>query len=527
MCMLQNGRGPVEPINARSMLDAAATAAMTATADRPPVERRRRLTPAAIAVSNQKVGRAYSPIVIAGVVRVIDFAMLSAIGIALYFGYVVPLSRLLLGISRGDLRRGRNGRDLLPGRRYLPGAAIPRPSSPDDPDGFILGVRIPAVHRRILHRQARQRNFAALAHGVFLQSALRRWSTERLFLRSLVRSWARQGRLDRRTIIVGADENGEQLVQALKTQDDSDIKVLGVFDDRNDDRALDTCAGSPKLGKVDDIVEFARRTRIDLVLFALPISAETRILEMLKKLWVLPVDIRLSAHTNKLRFRPRSYSYLGEVPTLDVFEAPITDWDLVMKWLFDHVVGFVILVLALPVMGLVALAVKLDSPGPVLFRQKRFGFNNERIDVFKFRSMYHHQADPTASKVVTKNDPRVTRVGRFIRKTSLDELPQLFNVVFKSNLSLVGPRPHAVQGKLQNRLFDEAVDGYFARHRVKPGITGWAQINGWRGEIDTDEKIQKRVEFDLYYIENWSVLFDLYILLKTPLALLTKNENAY
>ena len=115
--------------------------------------------------------------------------------------------------------------------------------------------------------------------------------------------------------------------------------MLGVFDDRNDSRALDTCAGSPKLGKVDDIVEFARRTRVDLVLFALPISAETRILEMLKKLWVLPVDIRLSAHTNKLRFRPRSYSYLGKVPTLDVFEAPITDWDLVMKWLFDHVVG--------------------------------------------------------------------------------------------------------------------------------------------------------------------------------------------
>jgi Undecaprenyl-phosphate glucose phosphotransferase len=350
---------------------------------------------------------------------------------------------------------------------------------------------------------------------------------ERLGLRALVRSWARQGRLDRRTVIVGADQSGEELVGALREQDDSDICVLGVFDDRNDDRAFDTCAGSPKLGKVDDILEFARRTRVDLVLFALPISAEARILEMLKKLWVLPVDIRLSAHTNKLRFRPRSYSYLGKVPTLDMFEAPITDWDLVMKWLFDHIAGGIALLFALPVMALVALAIKLDSPGPVLFRQKRFGFNNERIDVFKFRSLYHHQADPTASKVVTKDDPRVTRVGRFIRKTSLDELPQLFNVVFKSNLSLVGPRPHAVQGKLQSRLFDEAVDGYFARHRVKPGITGWAQINGWRGEIDNEEKIQKRVEFDLYYIENWSVLFDAYILLKTPIALMTKSENAY
>src|SRR4029078_1861678 len=148
-------------------------------------------------------------------------------------------------------------------------------------------------------------------------------------------------------------------------------------------------------------------------------------LGMLKDLWVLPVAIRLSAHTNKLRFRPRAYSYLGDVPTLDVFEAPITDWDLVMKWLFDHFVGAIVLLLASPVMALVALAVKLDSPGPVLFRQKRFGFNNERIDVFKFRSLYHDQADPLASRVVTKNDSRVTRVGRFIRQNSLYELRQL------------------------------------------------------------------------------------------------------
>src|SRR3954463_6344573 len=161
---------------------------------------------------------------------------------------------------------------------------------------------------------------------------------------------------------------------------------------------------------------------------------------MLQKLRVLPVNIRLSTPTNTLRCRPRSYSYLGKVPTLDVFEAPITDWDLVMKWLFDRAVGFLILILAAPVMALVALAIKLDSPGPVLFRQKRFGFNNERIDVFKFRSLYHHQADPLPAKGVTKNNTRGARVGRFIRKSSLDELPQLFNVVFQRNLSLVGPR---------------------------------------------------------------------------------------
>jgi len=516
----------VEPINARLMLDAAATAAATATIDRPPLERRRRLTQAALAAVSQKVRPAYSPIVIAGVVRVVDFVLLSLVGVILYFGYVVPRSGLhweyilaILAVNaatvicfqaadiyqvqvfRGELRQL---------TRMISSWA------------FVFLLFIGASFFAKLGSEISRFWLAA-----FFFVGLAALIAERVFLRTLVRNWARQGRLDRRTVIVGSDLSGEQLVEALKTQPDSDIDVLGVFDDRNDGRALDTCAGSPKLGKIDDIVEFARRTRVDLVLFALPISAETRILEMLKKLWVLPVDIRLSAHTNKLRFRPRSYSYLGKVPTLHVFEAPITDWDLVMKWLFDHVVGALILVSALPLMAMVAIAIALDSPGPILFRQKRFGFNNERIDVFKFRSLYHHQSDPTASKVVTRDDPRVTRIGRLIRKTSLDELPQLFNVVFKSNLSLVGPRPHAVLGKLQARLFDEAVDGYFARHRVKPGITGWAQINGWRGEIDNEEKIQKRVEFDLYYIENWSVLFDLYILAKTPMALMTKNENAY
>jgi exopolysaccharide biosynthesis polyprenyl glycosylphosphotransferase len=247
---------------------------------------------------------------------------------------------------------------------------------------------------------------------------------------------------------------------------------------------------------------------------------------MLKKLWVLPVDIRLSAHSNKLRFRPRSYSYLGNVPVLDVFDRPIADWDVVMKWLFDKIVGGLLLLGAAPLMMLVAFAVKLDSRGPFFFKQKRYGFNNELIEVYKFRSMYTEQTDVTASKLVTKDDPRVTRVGRFIRKTSLDELPQLLNVVIKGNLSLVGPRPHAVHAKAADRLYDDAVDGYFARHRVKPGITGWAQINGWRGETDTEEKIQRRVEHDLYYIENWSVLFDLYILARTPSAL-AKTDNAY
>jgi exopolysaccharide biosynthesis polyprenyl glycosylphosphotransferase len=230
---------------------------------------------------------------------------------------------------------------------------------------------------------------------------------------------------------------------------------------------------------------------------------------------------------SKLRFRPRSYSYFGAVPVLDVFDRPIADWDIVVKWAFDKVVGTLALILLSPVMLATAIAIKLDSKGPVLFRQKRYGFNNEQIEVFKFRSLYHEMTDHTAAKQVTKGDPRVTRVGRFIRKTSIDELPQLLNVVFKGNLSLVGPRPHAIHATASNRAYEQVVDGYFARHKVKPGITGWAQIHGWRGETDTEDKIQRRVEHDLYYIENWSVLLDLYILIKTPFSLMTKNENAY
>jgi Undecaprenyl-phosphate glucose phosphotransferase len=262
-----------------------------------------------------------------------------------------------------------------------------------------------------------------------------------------------------------------------------------------------------------------------MLIVALPLTAESRVLQLLKKLWVLPVDIRISALNSKLRFTPRSYSYIGPVPLLDLFDRPIAGWDSVLKRVFDVVIASIALILLSPVLLATAVAIRLDSPGPIFFRQKRYGFNNEVIDVFKFRSMYHHLSDPNAKVVVTKGDPRVTRVGRFIRRSSIDELPQLVNVL-RGELSLVGPRPHAVNAHTENRLWDEVVEGYFARHKVKPGVTGWAQINGWRGEVDTPEKIHRRVEYDLDYIERWSVPFDFYILVMTPFCLIN-NENAY
>jgi exopolysaccharide biosynthesis polyprenyl glycosylphosphotransferase len=209
----------------------------------------------------------------------------------------------------------------------------------------------------------------------------------------------------------------------------------------------------------------------------------------------------------------------------DVLDKPMSEGAVAFKAVFDRVVGAVLLLGLSPILLAAAVGVRLTSRGPVLFRQQRHGFNNEPITVLKFRSLYVDQCDPLARKLVTRNDPRVTPFGRFIRKTSLDELPQLINVL-RGDLSLVGPRPHAVDAKAADWDYDKVVDGYFARHRVKPGVTGWAQVNGWRGETDTFEKIQRRVEYDLDYIENWSLLLDVYILLLTPFALM-RNTNVY
>ncbi len=347
----------------------------------------------------------------------------------------------------------------------------------------------------------------------------------RLGLAGLVHHWARHGRLFRRAIIYGGGEVTEQLIRHLETEAAGDIRISGIFDERDENRAAAMIAGYPRLGGLNELVGYCRKTRIDLAILALPIAAENRLVDVMKQISVLPVDVKLPAAATALRFSPRTYSRIGNVAMIDLHDTPITDWARVSKWTFDKLIGGLALLLLAPVMAAVAIAIKLDSRGPVFFRQKRYGFNNELIEVYKFRSMYVDRCDATASRLVTKDDPRVTPIGRFIRKTSLDELPQLFNVM-TGELSLVGPRPHATHAKAANELYDDVVEGYFARHKVKPGITGWAQINGWRGETDTREKIQKRVEYDLYYIENWSVFFDLYILLKTPFALL-KTDNAY
>src|SRR5579871_3120353 len=480
------------------------SAGATAGAPQPRATGAPRLSASALNAAAQPFRRGYSPIVLAGTVRLLEVALVALVGFAVYLAYVMPIEGFawryvgaiagiavlaMIAFQVADIYQVQAFRGHE--KQYMRLASAWSVV-------FLIAISVSFFAKS-------GDMFSRVWLGSFYVVGLIGLVISRRILFLLVRRWTQQGRLTRRTVIVGGGDYGAAVIKQLKQQKDSDVEIVGLFDDRGDDRTGSHCAGLRKLGTVDALVEFGRKTRLDLVIFTLPISAEDRILKMLKKLWVLPVDIRLSAHANKLRFRPRSYSYLGNMPVIDVLDRPIADWDVVMKWLFDKVVGGLALLAAAPVMAAVAIAIKLDSRGPVFFKQKRYGFNNDLIEVYKFRSMYTDMTDATAAKLVTKDDPRVTRVGRFIRKTSLDELPQLINVVFKGNLSLVGPRPHAVNAKAEARLYDEAVDGYFARHRVKPGITGWAQINGWRGETDNDEKIQRRVEHDLYYIENWSV----------------------
>ncbi len=479
----------------------------------------------ALALADKPSPPSISPIVLAGFVRIVEFALVMLVGLEVFVIYLGPVPELIwqyviatLGIAVLSMLAFQIA-DIYQVQAFRG----------HEKQYMRLASAWSVVFLLVIGASFFTKTgdlFSRVWLGTFYASGLCTLIVSRKVLFYVVRKWTREGRLTRRTVIVGGGELGEKVIEDLRTQKDSGVAIIGLFDDRSDDRGGTECAGQRKLGSVDDLVEFGRRTRVDLVIFSLPIAAEGRILQMLKKLWVLPVDIRLAAHANKLQFRPRSYSYIGKVPVLDVFDRPIADWDVVMKWLFDKIVGGLILLCAMPAMALIALAIKLDSRGPVFFKQRRYGFNNDLIEIYKFRSMYADKTDANANNLVTKNDPRVTRIGRIIRKASLDELPQLINVVIKGNLSLVGPRPHAINAKAEARLYDEAVDGYFARHRVKPGITGWAQINGWRGETDTHEKIQNRVEHDLYYIENWSVLLDLEILARTPLALL-KTENAY
>lgn len=348
----------------------------------------------------------------------------------------------------------------------------------------------------------------------------------RLAVHELLRHWSRIGRLTRDIAIVGAGDHAQRLIEHLRRHGERDFRVVGVFDDRAAGRAIPPVAGVEVRGTVDDLVALARRRPLDQIVVAMPWANEARIMGVMRRLWTLPIDIRLAPDRAGFGFAHCSYGPLAGLPVLNVFDKPLSGDRLVVKRLEDIALSLGLLTVFAPLMLTVAALIKLDSPGPVLFRQRRFGFNNRPIEVWKFRTMAHDaEAETEITAQTARRDPRVTRLGRLLRRTSIDELPQLFNVL-AGTMSVVGPRPHAAGTRAADVPFEEAVAEYTARHRVKPGLTGWAQVNGWRGETDTVEKIQRRVEHDLYYIEHWSLLLDVKIVFMTVFAVL-RGRNAW
>ncbi|MHB8530361.1 MAG: exopolysaccharide biosynthesis polyprenyl glycosylphosphotransferase [Caulobacteraceae bacterium] len=323
--------------------------------------------------------------------------------------------------------------------------------------------------------------------------------------------WRRQGRLTPNILIVGATESAGRLIERIGAS--GEAAVLGIFDDRSS-RAPTEVAGVKVLGDTAQLVGHRLLPFVDRVVIAVPARAQARIAHLMATLDSLPNEIMLLVEQEGQAGELAAFSRISRSVLQRMAGKPADERRALVKRAQDVIVGAIAVTVAAPALLAVAIAIRLDSPGPILFRQRRHGFNNEEIVVFKFRSMRAEAADAEAGRQVRARDERVTRVGRFIRKTSLDELPQLFNVM-KGEMSLVGPRPHAVGMRTGEVESAKLVAGYAHRHRIKPGMTGWAAIHGSRGPLATAAEVGRRVALDVEYIERQSFWLDLWIMLAT------------
>jgi len=324
--------------------------------------------------------------------------------------------------------------------------------------------------------------------------------------------------------IVGAGPVADRLNTHLRNTKADRIELLGIFGDLP---AGAEGSSTWPVGSIDDLVALSKRRAIDWILVALPAVDEARLGSIVQRLEVLSIPIALCPSNVGLRLSGEMVEYTGNgMPVMLLADRPIKRWNAVLKGAEDVLLSRILLLLLLPLMALIALAIKLDSPGPIIFKQRRHAFNNSEFDIYKFRTMrYCGDVSGDWLEQTARFDRRVTGVGRFLRSTSLDELPQLFNVV-KGEMSLVGPRPHAVNMRTEDRLGSEITGEYAHRHRVKPGMTGWSQVNGARGATTTTAQLRHRVALDLMYIDNWSLWLDLKILVLTFREVL-KRTNAY
>ncbi len=344
----------------------------------------------------------------------------------------------------------------------------------------------------------------------FAAAALLSLAGFRLSLAALIRRWTCEGRFRRRIAVVAVSDFSKEFIARLQAEPEA-FEIVGVYDDRlRSGRVPAVHANVAVRGSVADLVRDSREEKIDVIAVALPLGAVERIADILDALASTVADVCLTTDLAGLAYHGRQFGVVGANPVISIGERPLKDWRGAKKACFDYAGAALALALLSPLLALIAIAIKLDSPGPTLFRQPRLGFNNRMFLCYKFRTMHANMTDIMADKQTVRGDPRITRVGKWLRKLSLDELPQLVNVL-NGTMSLVGPRPHAPNTKAADRPFAEVVRQYAVRHRVKPGITGWAQVNGWRGETTTVEQVENRVRCDLFYIDNWSLAFDVKI----------------
>jgi len=317
-----------------------------------------------------------------------------------------------------------------------------------------------------------------------------------------------------RVAVVGSGESAARLIRWLEATEPRLVEVIGVFDDRGRDRIADHKLAQMIRGNTIDLIEFYKNAPFDKIVIALPHSAETRLLDLLRRLRQLPVDIVLAPDLMGFRAERQGHAELAGLKLYSLADRPIREPQRLVKGALDRSLAATALLLLSPLLLAVTLAIRLEGKGSVLFRQPRQGLGDALFTVYKFRTMHSDMGDTDGRQQTKRSDPRITRVGAWLRRTSIDELPQLINVL-RGEMSLVGPRPHAPSMLIGGKGVFDLVDEYSFRHRVKPGITGLAQVNGHRGAIDTPEQLRARIDCDLYYIDHWSLWLDFKIIFRT------------
>lgn len=341
----------------------------------------------------------------------------------------------------------------------------------------------------------------------------------------VTRSLRRQGLFDQRSAVIGTGQQAVDLVRYISQHEVLTLSLIGFFDDDVIASPDGYGASLPYLGNMDALLTAIRNDMVDRVIIALPMNQEKRVREIVSRLSETPVEIRIAPANECFSWTQNPLVVLGELPVVTLLDWPLSRRQQLLKAMEDRFLALIALLILMPLMIIIAIAIKLDSPGPVFFRQQRQGFNCRNFSILKFRTMYASSGYGDTVVQAQKKDPRVTPIGAILRRTSLDELPQLLNVLY-GHMSLVGPRPHAASTRAGGRLFGEIAQSYPSRHNVKPGMTGWAQVCGWRGETQSEEQLLLRLEHDLYYVRHWSIWFDLHIMARTAIVVL-RQHNAY